>query len=65
MKLSEFVENPELFLKKLESAQSELEESVDVNSGIRSAEDIRAIINNKSKEKVDWTPLYEYAKKFD
>ena len=40
----------------------EAEEALE--SGIRSADDIRAILSNRPTEKLDWSALYESAEKF-
>ena len=65
MKLSEFVENPQVLKIELAKVRQERRKNVKVNSGIRSAKDIEAILDNKTTELVDWSPLYKSAEEFD
>ncbi|MBF0335644.1 MAG: hypothetical protein HQL40_18720 [Alphaproteobacteria bacterium] len=53
------------FRKAFNTARSEIASTVEVNSGISSCADIDAIVQNKPDEKLDWSPLYQYAEQFD
>lgn len=65
MNLAEIKKNKAQFTEELKAARRSLSSEVRVNSGIRTAEDVSAIINNRVVEKADWEPLYQYAVQFD
>jgi len=52
-------------MQELQAARMSASSEVHVNSGVCTAEDVSAIINNKITEKPDWEPLYQYAVEFD
>jgi hypothetical protein len=65
MNLAEIKKNKNQFLEELRGARRSASSEVHVNSGVRTAEDVSAIINNRITEKPDWEPLYQYAVEFD
>ena len=65
MKLSAIKADPGRLKIEVQKARVAIGQTVRVNNGIRTAEDLSLIINNEIMEQVDWKPLYEYAEKFD
>jgi hypothetical protein len=65
MNLAEIEKNKAQFIEELKAARRFASSEVHVNSGICTAEDISAIINNRVTEKTSWEPLYQYAVEFD
>jgi hypothetical protein len=65
MDLTEIKKNKTRFIQELQAARLSASSEVNVNSGVRSAEDVSSIIGNRIIEKPDWEPLYQYAMQFD
>lgn len=65
MNLAAIKANKAEFVGKLHTARDHASSEVRVNSGVRTADDVSAIINNRVTEKPDWQPIYQYAAEFD
>ncbi|UEM04076.1 hypothetical protein JL101_001135 [Skermanella rosea] len=65
MKLADIKKSNSQFIQELQAARAVASSEVHVNSGVRTAADVSAIINNRITEKPDWETLYQYATKFD
>jgi len=65
MNLAVIKKNKIQFIEELRTSRKSASSEVHVNSGVRTAEDISAIIGNRITEKPDWEPLYKYAVEFD
>lgn len=65
MNLAAIKANKAEFIGKVQTARANASSEVRVNSGVRTAEDVSTIINNRVTEKPNWQPIYQYAAKFD
>jgi hypothetical protein len=65
MNLAEIKKNKNQFIEELWAARRSVSSELHVNSGVRTAEDVSAIINNRITKKPDRDPLYQYAVEFD
>lgn len=66
MKLSDYKNNPDRFVKLFREVRKDLpDDDVDVNSGVVQASDIESLLANEPTETVDWGPLYEKAARFE
>ena len=65
MNLAEIKRDGKLFLSKVQAARAGATSEVHVNSGVKTPEDVAAILNNTVTEPVDWRQAYHYAAEFD
>ena len=65
MNLAAIKANKAEFVGKVQAARANASSEVRVNSGVCTADDVSAIINNRVTEKTDWQPIYQYAAEFD
>lgn len=65
MKLSEIKADRAQFIEKVRAARLDANPMVHVNHGIKSSDDVTAIIRNRITEKPDWNPMYDYAAGFE
>ena len=65
MNLNEIEKNKAQFIEQLRVSRRAASFEVHIGSGVRIAEDISQIVNNRITEKANWEHLYLCAMEFD